>query len=93
MRAARGAFVIGVAAVTDQETRNQVDHVIPKPPHPPRITDAERGLTSAVWLLRDLGQRLQHRQAEKSRKTTDGELSRPQGTLATPVTSASLISG
>jgi len=35
---ARGAFVIAVAAATDQETRTLVDHVIPMPPHHPAVS-------------------------------------------------------
>jgi glucosamine--fructose-6-phosphate aminotransferase (isomerizing) len=35
---ARGAFVIAVAAATDQETRSLVDHVIPMPPHHPAVS-------------------------------------------------------
>ncbi|HEY0467674.1 MAG TPA: glutamine--fructose-6-phosphate transaminase (isomerizing) [Polyangiaceae bacterium] len=35
---ARGAFVIAVAAATDEETRTLVDHVIPMPPHHPAVS-------------------------------------------------------
>ena len=91
---ARGAFVIAMAAATDQETRSLVDHVIPMPPHHPAVSPMLNAVPLQLYaLLRGLGQRLQHRQAEKSRKITDGDVRPAQGTLATPVASASLISG